>query len=102
MSESKFELWEGDVLVGNLYEYSLDFPWVLCRFEPTDTFGDLRELFDREMSLLKAEKWDESQSVYNEIERRVKLIDPGDPSMIESFVLHIDGNEAWFRYRKKH
>ena len=101
MSERRFELREGAVLVGTLYEYSLDFPWVLCRFEPTPSFGDLEALFAEEMSLLKAEKWHESQVVYNKIERRVKLINPDDPSMIEAFVLHIDGKEAWFRYRKK-
>ena len=101
MSDRIYELREGDVLVGRLHEYSLDFPWVLCKFEPTAEFGDLKELFAEEMSLLKAENWHESQQVYFEIERRVKLIYPEDPSMIESFVLHIDGNEAWFRYRKK-
>ena len=101
MSERTFELREGDVLVGTLYEYSLDFPWVLCRFEPTPAFADLENLFAEETSLLKAEKWEESQTVYNEIERRVKLINPDDPSMIEAFVLHIDGDEAWFRYRRK-
>lgn len=74
----------------------------MCRFEPTEAFGELEALFAEEMSLLKAEKWDESQLVYNEIERRVKLINPDDPSMIAGFVLHIDGNDAWFRYQKKH
>jgi hypothetical protein len=101
MSERIFELREGGVLVGTLYEYSLDFPWVLCRFEPTPSFAGLEALFAEEMSLLRAEKWHESQLVYMEIERRVKLIYPDDPSMIAAFVLHIDGDQAWFRYRKK-
>lgn len=101
MNERRFELRAGDVLLGTLHEYSLDFPYVLCTFEPTPAFAELEPLFAEEMALLKAEKWEESQTVYNEIERRVKLIDPDDPSMIESFVLHIDGTEAWFRYRKK-
>ena len=93
-----------DELLGTLRSYSTDFPWVNCKFEPLPAFENLRPLFSEELRLLDAglgdgdqvEKW---EAAYNRITSAgLRLFDVEKEDYIDEFLLHIDGDEAWFRY----
>ncbi|MBZ6292251.1 hypothetical protein KVH30_14690 [Streptomyces olivaceus] len=76
-----------------------DFPWLSGRFEAGPAYGDVRDLFARELALAErddAGHWEEWEALYGEIERRVRLVSPDGP--VAGFLLHIRGDRAWFRW----
>ncbi|MFF7796212.1 hypothetical protein [Streptomyces olivaceus] len=76
-----------------------DFPWLSGRFEAGPAYGDVRDLFARELALAErddAGHREEWETVYGEIERRVRLVSPDGP--VAGFLLHIRGDRAWFRW----
>ena len=94
----ELHLKRGEELLGVLRSYDSDFPWVNCRFEPTSSFDAIRPLFDEELKLLDADQMDEWETVYARINSLgLKLIDTKDKKTIDEFLLHVRGNEAWFR-----
>jgi hypothetical protein len=96
-----WQLHSGDGPVGEILIDEADFPWLSGRFAATPAFEPLRELFARELALverLEAEP-DEWERAYGEIRRRVSLISPDGP--VPEFLLHIDGDTAWFRWSDK-
>ncbi|MEU0471301.1 hypothetical protein [Streptomyces olivaceus] len=79
-----------------------DFPWLSGRFEAGPAYGDVRDLFARELALAErddAGHWEEWEAVYGEIERRVRLVSPDGP--VAGFLLHIRGDRAWFRWSEE-
>ncbi|MBP2478752.1 hypothetical protein JOF53_007624 [Crossiella equi] len=84
-------------LLGEVVVEERDFPWLRGRFLAQPGFAEVKPLFDEELALLEAdvaEGWDEAYSL---VEAAVRLVAPngGRPE----FLLHIEGERAWFRWR---
>jgi len=95
------EVWHlhsGDVPVGEILIDEGDFPWLSGRFTAAPAFDALRELFARELALTEdlGEEWERA---YDEIRKRVSLTSPEGP--VPEFLLHIEGDRAWFRWSDK-
>ncbi|GAA2970977.1 hypothetical protein [Actinokineospora diospyrosa] len=74
-----------------------DFPWLYGRLVPLAPFEEFRPLFEEEHRLLQedssAEEWD---AVYARISSALTLHSPDGP--VAEYLLHVDGDEAWFRW----
>jgi hypothetical protein len=103
MSQSRWELRKGDVLLGTLVSYEWDFPWINCNFTPTDAFAAYRPLFDEAQRLFDAtidksdDAWDTWDTFYEQVVEGMRLAPMGDSERIKEFLLHIEGDAAWFR-----
>lgn len=95
------ELRHGEFLVGTLRETDYDFPWINCTFEPTPAFEEFRSIFVRRLRSVESEEFDVADEMYDVIENRLQLIDLEDADRIGKFLLHIEGDAAWFRYATK-
>jgi hypothetical protein len=100
--ELKWLLVAGEEVLGTLTATEVDAPWVYCQFEPTDLFASLRPLFEAEAALLDTLDDDASmatwEAAYAPIEALHLLLIPdrgGAP--LETFLLHLQGEQAWFR-----
>ncbi|MER7057652.1 MULTISPECIES: hypothetical protein [unclassified Streptomyces] len=85
--------------VGEIVIDDPDFPWLSGRFRAGPGFGAVQDLFARELALAERDDeghWEEWETVYAEIERRVRLVSPDGP--VAEFLLHIQGERAWFRW----
>ena len=84
--------------VGEIRIDEADFPWLSGHFTPGPGYASVRELFARELALLDGldEHVEDWEAAYAEIERRVSLSSPDGP--VAEFLLHIDGDRAWFRW----
>lgn len=97
----EFQLKQKNQLLGTLRQYDSDFPWINCKFEPTEAFQQFKPLFDEELEFMKSEPFDieEWDAAYRKIiDLNLRLIDLTDETSITEFLLHIKGDEAWFRY----
>ncbi|MFB7914797.1 hypothetical protein [Streptomyces sp. NPDC056061] len=86
-------------LVGEISVDETDFPWLSGRFAPGPAFAVVQPLFARDLELMEFnddEHWDEWEKVYDEIRQAVSLTSPSGP--VPEFLLHIDGDRAWFRW----
>ncbi|MFC9030830.1 hypothetical protein [Streptomyces arboris] len=100
-----WRLRRGTELVGEIAVDDLDFPWLYGRFIPGPAYdAGIRELFDRELALM--ERLDEGESdesaeawegVCREVNRTLVLTGPEGKGVAE-FLLHIQGDRAWFRW----
>jgi hypothetical protein len=96
------EVWHvhsGGEPAGEILIDDADFPWLSGRFTAGPAFGAVRGLFARELALAErddAADWEEWETVYDEIRRRVTLASPDGP--VAEFLLHIEGERAWFRW----
>ncbi|WP_406182801.1 hypothetical protein [Streptomyces canus] len=89
----------GDEPVGDILIDEADFPWLSGRFTAGPGFAGVRELFARELALVEEddeERRQEWEDAYDEVRRRVSLHGPGGP--VPEFLLHIEGDRAWFRW----
>ncbi|MBV9468618.1 MAG: hypothetical protein JO316_03520 [Abitibacteriaceae bacterium] len=99
---STFHLKQNETLLGVLHQDGGDFPWFDARFEPTPAFEEYQPLFARELELLEAEEWEEWDKVYLQFQQSgIYLFDVAEAIRIDEFILHIKGDEAWFRYNIK-
>ncbi|MFJ8630679.1 hypothetical protein [Streptomyces sp. NPDC093568] len=92
----------GDEPVGEILVDEADFPWLSGHFTPGPGYAAVRDLFARELALLERDQdelWEEWEAAYDEIRRRVTLSSP-DGSVAE-FLLHIEGDRAWFRWSEE-
>ncbi|MFF8969968.1 hypothetical protein [Streptomyces sp. NPDC014995] len=88
--------------VGEIVVDDHDFPWLSGRFSPGPAYGAVEPLFTRELALLEEDldaNLDEWEAVQAEIRRRVTLTSSGGP--VAEFLLHIQGDQAWFRWSEK-
>ncbi|MFI7404226.1 hypothetical protein ACIBW9_27725 [Streptomyces sp. NPDC049541] len=96
------EVWRvrsGAEPVGEILIDDADFPWLSGRFTAGPAFESVRDLFARELALMDQdheEHWQEWETTYDEITRRVSLSSPDGP--VAEFLLHIEGDRAWFRW----
>jgi len=96
------EVWRlrsGEEPVGEILIDDADFPWLSGRFTAGPAFGAVRDLFARELALIERDDEkhrQEWEAAYGEISRRVSLSSPDGP--VPEFLLHIEGDRAWFRW----
>jgi hypothetical protein len=97
----EYHLKQKDVLIGTLRSVDIDFPWINCKFEPTEAFQPLKHLFDAEVKVLNVDPFDldEWEAAYGAIEAlNLDLQCHDNGEQIEGFLLHIQADDAWFRY----
>ncbi|AOR36375.1 hypothetical protein BFF78_39710 [Streptomyces fodineus] len=85
--------------VGDIVIDEADFPWLSGTFTAGPGFAAVQDLFARELALLEQadeQDWEEWETAYDEIARRVSLSSPDGP--VPEFLLHIEGDRAWFRW----
>ena len=90
----------GAKVLGTLKPYDLDQPFINCKFEPAEAYADFKPLFDAELQELeKDEDLDHWQRLYQKIfDLGLRLESEDGSEQINEFLLHIQDNEAWFRY----
>ncbi|MCZ7420041.1 hypothetical protein O7605_10975 [Verrucosispora sp. WMMA2121] len=76
-----------------------DFPWLNARVDPREGLAELRPLFAEELRLLDGidedvESWEHA---YETVRNAVTLRYP-DGQEVPEFLLHLDGDEAWWRW----
>jgi hypothetical protein len=89
-------------LLGRLTVFERDFPWINARLTATPAFEALRPLFREEARLARHlaetdEDVDTWEDAYAGVRAAVRLVTP-DGVRVPEFLLHIDGDEAWWRY----
>jgi hypothetical protein len=95
----KWTLMMGDSVLGMLTPDDPDWPWLYCHFTPTPAFEPVRPLFVAELEILEGQ-WDEGrwEKAYAAIASLKLRLLGDDGQIIDEFLLHIDGDTAWFRY----
>jgi hypothetical protein len=85
------ELGRLDFVEGEMFRTS-------CRFRPTPAFDRVAPLFAAELGLLNREEMDAWEAAYARIaDLGLELRPVGGGVPIREFILHVDGDEAWFR-----
>lgn len=81
-----------------------DFPWYSGAFHPSAEFERVRNLFEQELRLLRANtsndsaQWDDWEAVHAELhEPGMWLQSPDKKYEASEILIHIDGAEAWWR-----
>jgi hypothetical protein len=96
----------GDVVLGTIAvnHGGADYPWFSGAFTPRPEFEDVRELFERELQLLRANEnddsavWDDWEEVHAELhDPGLRLRAPDSSYEAEEILIHIKGSEAWWR-----
>jgi hypothetical protein len=94
-----WQLVRGDELLAELVVTGGDFPWLNAEIRPAAGFAEVRPLFEEELRQL--EHLDEEpaqwESAYRRIREVVHLLGP-DGRPISEFLLHIEGEDAWWRW----
>ncbi|MFJ9041885.1 hypothetical protein ACIRF8_35685 [Streptomyces sp. NPDC102406] len=91
-----WRLYKGDVLLGEITIYDMDWPWLHGRFISTDAFTAVKPWFDETLRLLEAEEFGEAfDAAYAPIEEQLTLESP--TGSVDQFLLHVQGDRAWFR-----
>lgn len=98
-----WRLVRGEVLLGEIVIEDSDFPWLSGRFRPQPAFAEVKSLFDEELALSEALCESESdedvaawERAYERIAGSLSLVAPHGP--VPEFLLHVQGDEAWFRW----
>lgn len=88
----------GERPVGEILIDDADFPWLSGSFVPGPAYDTVHTLFARDLALLDEvdEHVEEWEAAHDEIRRRVSLSSPDGP--VPEFLLHIEGDRAWFRW----
>ena len=93
-----WRLRRGDELVADLIVTGGDSPWLNATVQATPAFEELRPLFAEELRLLdqlnqNTEAW---EAAYARILQAVSL-ESRDGRAVPEFLLHVDGQDAWWR-----
>lgn len=90
----------GDKVLGVLKPYEVDQPSINCKFEPAEAYADFKPLFDAELQELeKDEDLELWQRLYQKIfDLNLRLESEDGSKQINEPLLHIQDDEAWFRY----
>ncbi len=95
-----YRVFRGDQLLGTLTRTGGEMFWEEGDFVPAPGFEAVRPLFDRERTLLDADRIDEWCAAWDELAEGLRLepLDGREP--ITEFLLHIDGDakRATWRY----
>ncbi|MEG3632568.1 hypothetical protein [Micromonospora palythoicola] len=90
---------DGGGVLAELVVNGGDFPWLNARVDPGEGLAQFRPLFAEELRLLDAidedvESWERA---YEAVRNAVTLRYP-DGQEVPEFLLHLDGDEAWWRW----
>jgi hypothetical protein len=97
------EIWHlhaGGRIVAELHVTDPDFPWLNAIVVRKDGFGAIAPLFEDEIRQLERmgdEETPEWTAVYERIRVLTRLTYP-DGRDVPEYLLHIDGDEAWWRW----
>ena len=99
-----FTLQHGETILGTLQTREREYPWTRCNFAATPDFEVFRGLFETELRLLRrppgryvdTAAWEQAYAQVDALGLRIVPADGGE--VIDDFLLHIDGPEAWLRY----
>ena len=88
---------DGTVL-GHLVQSDAEMFWTHCRFTRTEAFARVAPLLAATLAHLEADEMEQFEAAYEHVAalRLALRPAPGSPA-IGDFVLHIDGEVAWFR-----
>ena len=99
----RWELREGDEVLGAITVDDSDFPWLSGRFEAAAGFARWAPLFDEEQRLLDLvcedddpTGWERWERLYDRISGALTLVAPDGP--VAEFLLHIEDGAARFRW----
>jgi hypothetical protein len=96
----------GDTLLGTIAvnHGGAEPPWFSGTFAPAPGFEEVRDLFERELQLLRANSndnsaaWDVWEAVHAELhDPGLRLCTPDSSYMEEEILIHLNGSEAWWR-----
>ena len=96
----------GDALLGTIdvKPDEPDSPWHNGKFHPSTDFEEVRDLFENELRLLRANSsddpdlWDEWEAVHAELHDPGLRLEAVDHSYsADEILIHIEGSEAWWR-----
>ena len=73
------------------------FPWLSGHLDAEPRFQEYRPLFTAELAALEREDWQEFDRMQNAISEQRQLAYP-DGREVPEFRLHVNGDEAWFRW----
>jgi hypothetical protein len=97
----------GDVVLGTIAvnPSDPDSPWESGVFKPSAEFEAVRDLFEHELRVLRAnttddpEQWDEWEAAHAELHDPGLRLEAEDKSFVaDEILIHIDGEEAWWRF----
>ena len=100
------QLVRGDNVLGTIEVKpgSADFPWFSGAFQPSAQFEAVRDLFEHELKLLRAnttndsDQWDDWEAAHEELHEPGLRLEATDRSYVaDEILIHIDGMEAWWR-----
>lgn len=97
--EKPWRLMRGEELLAELAVTGGDFPWLRARVRAMPGFEAVRPLFEDELRALARIDDDLGawQAAYDRIRRAANLHYPeGRP--VPEFMLHVDGEDAWWRW----
>ena len=99
----RWELRDGDELVGVITIEDQDFPWLSGPFEALPGFARWAPLFDASATLLDeisdsddAAEWERWERLYDRISGALTLVAPHEP--VTDFLLHVEDGWASFRW----
>ncbi len=94
-----WQLVRGGELLAELVVTGGDFPWLNAQVRPAPGFAEVRPLFQEELRLLDQLDDDPGawETAYRRIRQTVCLLAPHGRAVPE-FLLHIDGDDAWWRW----
>jgi hypothetical protein len=92
-----WRLYRGEELVSELTVTEIDFPWLHARFMARPAFEPLTALFAEELALVDDDETDCWDAAYDRIRSVVRLTYP-DGRDVPEFLLHIEGDVAWWRW----
>jgi len=95
-----WELIKNSEVLGILTEKDINMPFVNCEFVAHPPFASYKAMFDKELRLLNSDQMDQWEKAYSDINELGLILEPNnsEAELITEFLLHIKGNEAWFRY----
>ncbi len=94
-----WQLVRGDELLAGLVVTGGDFPWLNAKVRPATGFAEIRPLFDEELRRLEFldDDLEQREAAYRRIREVVHLLAP-DGRPVPEFLLHIEGEDAWWRW----
>lgn len=87
-------------LVARLHVSQIDFPWLEARLESLEGFDAVAALFEeelRQVESLQDVETPEWAAAYDNIRTLTRLTYP-DGRDVPEYLLHIDGDRAWWRW----
>jgi hypothetical protein len=93
-----WQLVYGGKILGTLVYRTVDQPFFYCHFSPTEHFAEVAPLYAAELESLntgRMDQWEQDYEKIDALELRLIPVDASQP--IDHFLLHIDGDTAWFR-----